>query len=181
MLGTSCAQVEPMLGLGRRMLGLCAGYVGVCWPHVGICWPYVEPSWRPSRNRENRIFFTKTTSFSRTPASESAINKRKTLETKNSKERNPLLSHDPRPTRKKETHFVLTAPKSQRRPIPPQRKQARFPYALPLTGSADSLRNGCRRGASAQRWTRARKHVMAQLWNRLGDLQLLRKIAFLNT
>ena len=53
MLGTSWAQVEPMLGLGRPMLGLCWprlglcwAYVGVCWPHVGICWPYVEPSWR---------------------------------------------------------------------------------------------------------------------------------------
>ena len=53
MLGTSWAQVEPMLGLGRPMLGLCWprlglcwAYVGVCWPHLGICWPYVEPSWR---------------------------------------------------------------------------------------------------------------------------------------
>ena len=48
MLGTSWAQVEPMLGLGRPMLGLGWAYVGVCWPHVGICWPYVEPSWRLS-------------------------------------------------------------------------------------------------------------------------------------
>ena len=32
MLGTSWAQVEPMLGLG--------------WPMLGLCWPYAEPSWR---------------------------------------------------------------------------------------------------------------------------------------
>ena len=49
MLGTSWAQLEPMLGLGWPMLGLCWprlglcwAFVGVCWPHVGLCWPYVE-------------------------------------------------------------------------------------------------------------------------------------------
>ena len=111
-------------------------YVGPMLAYVG---PMLSHLGDPQETEKTASFFTKTTSFSRTPASESAINKRKTLETKNSKERNPLLSHDPRPTRKKETHFVLTAPKSQRRPIPPQRKQARFPYALPLTGSGGFL------------------------------------------
>ena len=47
MLGTSWAQVEPMLGLGRPMLGLCWPRLGLCWayvvPMLALCWPYVDP------------------------------------------------------------------------------------------------------------------------------------------